>query len=79
MSDIGGGGGVVSERFYSKDHGYFIDGDRNTSLINFTFKFFLLTIVHLYLSLETKSERMALYLVLLKKTSVYKHIKIVFR
>lgn len=36
-------------------------------------------IVHLYLSLETKSERMALYLVLLKKTSVYKHIKIVFR
>ena len=65
MSDIGGGGGVVSERFYSKDHGYFIDGDHNTSLINFTFKFFLLTIVHL--SLETKSERMALYLVLLKK------------
>lgn len=61
MSNIGGGGGVVSERFYSKDHGYFIDGDHNT------FKFFLLTIVHLYLSLETKSERMALYLVLLKK------------
>ena len=67
MSDIGGVGRVVSERFYFKDHGYFIDGDRNTSLINFTFKFFLLTIVHLYLSLETKSERMALYLVLLKK------------
>ena len=38
MSDIGGDGGVVSERFCSKDHGYFIDEDHNPSLISFTFK-----------------------------------------
>ena len=38
MSDIGGDGGVVSERFCSKDHGYIIDEDHNPSLISSTFK-----------------------------------------